>query len=111
MSSFFRRSNPIDPVKEIIAEELMILPRMFEETGDVCGQITHRNVLCRKLTVYFVSRTLMRFIIKGISVRCIAYIEDPVRGATVHFDSWAPGLDINGRYLSREEKRKIASER
>lgn len=110
MSSFFRRSNTID-LKEIIAEELMILPRVFEETGDVCGQITHRNVSCPKLTLYFVSHTLMRFIIKGISVHipiclCIALHTLRIRFVAQRctLTPGLHGLDVNGRYPRGEEK-------
>lgn len=59
--SFIRliiRSNSIDPVKKIIVRAYDTpLVRMFEETTDVCGQITHRVVYSwhRKLTLYFVS--------------------------------------------------------
>lgn len=102
VASFFRRLSPIGPRERNDRDGFTVRypDGCSRKTGDVCGQITHRNALCRKLTLYFVSRMLIRFIIKGISVRCIAlHIQrGPVRGATVHFDSWGPhGLDATGR--------------
>lgn len=92
VSSFFRRSNPIDPVKEIIARVSTILQWCSRKRA--MSDITHRNVLCRKLTLYFVSRMLIRFIIRGISVRRIALhaARVPFRGAPVHFDSYGAPL-------------------
>lgn len=81
---------------------------MFEETDDVYDQITHYNVLCRKVMLYFVSRMLIRFIIKRYigSMYHVAHTKGPVRDVTVHFDSYNKhcGLDLNGRYFSGEEK-------
>lgn len=95
VSSFFRTLNPIDPVKETITRGFCPYSRGVRGNGrDVRDQITHRNVLCRKLTLYFVSRMLVPFIIRGISTRCIALHMRRVQ-FVVHFDSRAPSVRCN----------------